>query len=203
MRAGVVSSFIAISLLLCLPQGASAIPLQNGDLSSFSGWSGSIYDGSSTIVDPATDSHFSLVAGGAELGNDFSFWEVALFQEFDLDSNATNISFDYEWSVTDSSQDFFQAILIDGAFNLIDLFPIGTDFSLNSNSGTAVTDVSSLAGQTVTIEFLLLDGDFDEGDIFTVGNIQIETASVPEPSTLLLLGIGILGLLLGVRKHQL
>lgn len=204
MRARVVSGLIAICLMLCLPQGALALPLQNGDLSSFTGWDGIIYDGADTFVDPMTDPHFNLVPAGAALSNDFFFWEVALFQEFDLPSDVTTLSFDFAWSLTDPDFDFVQAALIDPITNtfLADLFPATVDFSLASNSGNAVTDVSSLAGQTVTIEFLLQDGDFNEQDIFTVGNIQIETASVPEPSTFLLLGIGTLGLLLGVRRRN-
>lgn len=194
----ILLSILSGYLILVAPQAVST-PLQNGGLSSFTGWDAFIYDGSYTAVDPMTDPHFSLAPGGAKLSNDFFYWEVALSQEFDLAADALSISFDYGWSITDSF-DLVQAVLIDSASNLYNLFPAGTDFSLTSNSGTAITDISLLAGQAVTIEFLLQDGDWNEQDTFTVGNIQIETASVPEPGILLLLSIGLLGLLLGARQ---
>lgn len=202
MRMNVFTCFLSVGLLFCYLPGASAIPLQNGDFASFTGWEGSLYgDTDSTLIDPAADaSHFSLSGSGqAQLFNDDKYWEVALFQSFDLPTNALNLSFDFAWEITDPSFDFVQAVLIDSASNYYDLFPVSTDFSLASNSGIATTNIAALAGQAVTIEFLLQDGDFIAQDIFTVGNIQISQISVPEPGTLFLFGAGILGMVLRAR----
>jgi len=207
MRARAVSGLIAICLMLCLPQGALALPLQNGDFSSFAGWDGVIYDGSDMVVDPATDPLFNLAAGGlAELSNDPTYYEVALYQVFDLPSNVTSLSFDFAWSLTDPSSDFVQAALIDpitDAF-LADLFPATVDFSLATNSGTATTDISAFAGQNVLLEFLLQDGDFNEIDTFSIGNVELQLAAapVPEPDTLLLFGMGLLALAFGFRSDR-
>lgn len=207
MRVNVVSGLIGIFLVFCLPQNSLAVPLQNGNFSSFAGWDGVILDSISfvdTVVDPATDPHFNLLGGGlAQLSNDFDFYEVALYQEFDLPSNVKALSFDFAWSLTDPSLDFVQATLIDPVTNTLldDLFPVTVDFSLASNSGAATTDISGLAGQTVLLEFLLQDGDFDENDTFTAGNIELQLAAVPEPGTLLLLGMGSFALAFGFRKR--
>lgn len=189
---------ISLVLSLLLVTGFSlnlqASHLQNGDFGSFAGWEGELWDGAATSVGPGTDSHFSLPgAGMAEISNDPVFYQVVLFQQFDLPINTVGLSFDFAWTKTDAF-DIVQASLIDATLTLHDLFPLSVDTNLLTNSGSATTDISSLAGQTVTIEFLLSDGDFDENDRFRVGNIEITEAAIPEPGALLLLAIGVAGL---------
>jgi hypothetical protein len=191
---------IFVHLMLC---GTSpATPLQNGDFSSFSGWEGVIWDGTSeTYVDPASDTHFKLITGGmAQLSNDSTYFEIALFQEFDLPSDTSTISFDFEWDKTDE-WDMVQATLYDSTYTVwLDLFPSTTDFDPLTNSGTATTDILSWAGSTVTIEFFLQDGDWDEKDLFEIGNINI--TPIPEPCTMMLLGTGlIMGIAPRLRKY--
>ncbi len=181
---------------------ASALPLQDGNFTDFTGWEAVIFDGTDSIVDPTIDPHFTLVGGStAELSNDSTFFEVALFQTFDLPINAGELSFNFAWSVTnatlptgplDPDADLVQATLIDSiTFNfLTDLFPLSVDFSLTDNIGLAMTDVRPWAGQSVMIEFLLLDGDFNEQDFFRVGDIAI--SQIPAPGTLMLMLGGLL-----------
>ena len=191
---------IFVHLMLC---GTSpATPLQNGDFSSFTGWSGEIQDSTDWYTaDLATDSHFALTGVGmAQISNDLDYFGVALFQEFDLPSDASTISFDFEWDKTDD-YDMVQATLYDSTYSSwLDLFPWTTNFDLLTNSGTATTDVLSLAGSTVTIEFLLEDSDYNTTDWFKIGNINI--TPIPEPCTMMLLGTGlIMGIAPRLRKY--
>jgi len=185
---------------------AQALPLQNGNFASFAGWQGYLYDGaSSTAVDPATDSsHFSLLGGGqAQLADDSTYFEVALEQTFDLPANALEIIFDFGWDLTSVACppgiDFPQAVLIDNGGNMLDLLDgvdrPGCAGGQPTNAGTATTAIDSLAGQTVTLQFLLQGGD-DLQDTFRIGNIHITPSAppIPVPATLLLFSSGLLGL---------
>lgn len=193
--------------LLATPAHANLI---NGSFSDFAGWNGIIYDGADTSVDIAADPHFNLVAGGIELSNDFFFWEVALFQTFIVPNNATLLSFDFSWSLTNATNnalglDFIQASIFQTnppsgpAGPLVDLFPASTNFAQEQNSGSVSFDLSAFAGLEITLEFLVSDGDFDESDTFTLGNINIATSStgggggnpIPAPATLLLMLLGL------------
>lgn len=98
--------------------------------------------------------------------------------------------------------DFIMAALVDqsGLTTPIDLFG-GKNPLIDCNFST---NISSLAGQDVQIYFTLLDlsYDFDPGlftsDVIKIDNIVIAQAdaatTVPEPGTILLLGVGIMGI---------
>ena len=182
--------------------GAWAGPFVNGNFADFSGWNGAIRASATDVltdVAPAADAHFSLVGGGfARLQNSPDFYEVDLFQAFDLDPKAQTLSFDYAWDLTasDPVTDFVQAILwLADRSAWIDLFPASVDTSASSGNGSATTDVRAYAGQAVLLEFLLQDGDLTEDDWFEIGNVTLRSpAAVPLPATLALLFTG-LGLL--------
>ncbi len=174
----------------------------NGDFASFGGWDGTLID-SFTLdevpVDPALDGgHFALGGDGtATMANDFDFFGVVLSQALMLDPADTTLQFDYAWEISDAA-DLVQASIVDPVTNnlLLDLFA-GVDTTVASQGQTtASVDVSVLAGQSVGLEFLLLDGDFFEFDTFTVGNFELigPTTSVSEPPAALMLLIGILAL---------
>lgn len=192
-----------------LSLGASAGPLLNGSFTDFDGWSGSIRDSDTDVlvdVDPATDARFSLIGSGfAQLSNDSEYYEVILYQDFDLLSDASTLSFDYSWSLTasdPSAPDLVQATLWLADFSdFIDLFPPLLDTSAPSGAGNAITDVSAFAGESVSIEFLVQDGDFNESDWLQIGNITIAEAPLPGPWTLVLAGfVPLLGARL-TRRH--
>ncbi len=215
---GVVRIFIAMVLFhLFLCGSVSATPLTNGDFSSgFSSWDG--FGVSSGVVTPAPPS-FSLIGGGmAKVSNDSLDYQVALSQVIDIPTNALTLSFGYEWYFTEyinstASQEV-QAALWDLSFSSsFDLFPLTVDFSLPdsggtgfANSGTATTDISSLAGQTLILDFLVTDNDLDESDWLAIGNIQItvdQGVVVPEPGTMVLFGLGLLlGAGVGTRRSS-
>ncbi|WP_172965405.1 hypothetical protein [Candidatus Thiodictyon syntrophicum] len=152
-----------------------------------------------SLVDPPTEPQFKLMGGGfARLANDADYYQVSLFQSFDLDPSAQTLSFDYQWALTagdPQNPDFVQAVLWLSDFSdHIDLFPSSVDTSGASGTGAAITGIDAFAGQSVVLEFLLEDGDFNEHDWFAIGNVAIAGASVPLPPTLLMLlpGLGLL-----------
>jgi hypothetical protein len=182
---------------------ASADPLQNGDFVGFGSWSAGITDSTTlvtAIVDPASDAHFSLLGGGsAQLSNDVAHFEVVLFQEIDIPGDAALLSFDYAWSLTDPASDFPQAAILDplDPLSFLSLFPASTDLSLAVNSGTASIDISALAGQVRTLQFLLQAGDMNEADSFQIGNVEI--IPMPEPTSG---GLVLLALAAGMATHH-
>jgi hypothetical protein len=186
-----------LTFLLGFAGPAGAGPLLNGAFTSFDGWSAQIRDSltdADSQVNPAADPRFSLVGGGfAALGNDVDYYEVALFQDFDLLPSVTTLVFDYSWFLTAGDlqfPDFIQATLfLLDSFEFIDLFPSSLDTSAARASGTAVTDVSAFAGKSVSIEFLIQDGDFDERDVLEIGNIAVAEAPLPPPAALMALGL--------------
>lgn len=189
---------VIISLFLYLVISPAKAALINGDFSDYSGWSGTIYDGTTTTtVDIAADPRFNLVTGGLRLSNNATYFEVLLFQTIIVPNNATFLNFDFNWSVTGPTGsgpdiDLVQASLVNSAGTLFNLLPAAADLTQSTFTSTANFDLSLFRGTQVTIEFLLGDGDFDEADTFTIDNVQIGTRSggatpVPEPSSALIL----------------
>ena len=201
---------LAAPLGLLLAQPLLAAPFQNGSFTSFAGWQGVITDSSTfdevPVPDLDADSHFTLSGSGfVQLSNDLDYFEVALFQAFDLDPAAKTLSFLFDWSLTAGGPDpdLVQASLLDptGAL-LIDLFPATLDTSASvplPGFSPAVSDVSAYAGQAVVLQFLLQDGDFDEQDWLSIGQITIDTGIAPVPGTVALMTLGALMLRRGHR----
>ncbi|GAB6068748.1 hypothetical protein JCM13664_20690 [Methylothermus subterraneus] len=203
-----------LSLYLTAP--ALALP-SNGDFETgdFTGWSGDLV--STGPVDPNLDPHFSIVphAGPsssyvAQVQNDDTDWLATLFQVFTLDSLpgpgwTMDITFWIQWTPSDSTQDTLQVQLYDlGITDTVDLLSGVSNADLLG--GTWVTqDITRFArtwgGQNVELAFTLSDFDLFTPDTLWLDGISINQrapGSVPEPTSLVLLGSGILGL--GVKR---
>jgi hypothetical protein len=194
------------ALLLAGSEGAWA-SLLNGDFASdFASWNGATisedvnFDLIQTPVDPQAHALFTIDAGRGKMTNDDVDFGLILSQQFALDADAGSLSFDFSWMVSDSTVDFLQAGLLHGVGGFIDLFS-SVDLNQDDASGSVSADVSSLAGQIVTLEFLLLDGDLLTGDMLLVDNIVVSAQSVPEPGTLALAALGLVGLA-GARRRR-
>ena len=211
--------FLLGCLLLTLASPTlRAVPFQNGDFESgnFTGWQGDLI--STGIVDPDTDSHFTLTTSAdptfnrmAQVQNDDTDWNATLFQDFTLETLAPgetlDISFWIQWSPTDSTQDTISALLSDtGYMDTVDLLGAITDSELLT--GTWVTvDVTPFArtwgGNDVELAFTISDGDFQTPDTMQIDNVRFTRhATVPAPATLLLFVAGLGGLAASGRNKR-
>lgn len=208
-----ISWLIVILGSFCWAGNASALLLQNGDFSDgpngFAGWTGQLFDSSTllptTLTDPGTDSHFTATGDGfAELTNDFSYFGVGLFQDFDIPSTVgtLTLSFDYSWMATDTSDsgDLVSASLAFG-LDSFDLFE-GKSLSDIALDNLVSVDITAFAGESSRLEFFLFDRDFNENELLRIGNIQLteNVQPIPEPGTFALMLAGLLSFLVAYKS---
>lgn len=188
---------------------AQATPFTNGSFTSdFSGWSGSFVDPFTLVDLGANPSQFSLVgsSSAAQLRNNDTDWIVTLFQDFNVDSlanpaNKLNLSFSIKWLPTDSGADGISATL--GGIDLL----AGATTSQLLNGMNLSVDVTSLAGSFAEIGFTIMDMDLLTPDFLQVDNIAFnqitsDPAPVPEPGTILLVGVGLAGIVFARSRKK-
>jgi len=201
------------ALLCAFAPMAVRADLINGDFADFNGWQGTVIDSftlDATTTDPASGPNFALGGGGtAVLSDSFEFFTASLRQEFTMNAGATELAFDYGWTLTsdtsnpDLGLDFVQAVLIDTVTNTVLNLLDGVDTSASLQPmAHAMVDVSQYSGRAMAIEFLIQDGDFNEADSFRFGNIAVSGApvTVPEPSSIGLFGVGLVAIWLLRRR---
>jgi hypothetical protein len=105
-----------------------------------------------------------------------------------------SVVFEYDFAEGAGENDEFGAFVIDAATGL----SAGASYEFfvqESSNGLVEIDISALDGLTLGLQFQLtnLPLPFDSGtsSTVTVSNVQLVTAAVPEPATLLLLGSGL------------
>lgn len=115
---------------------------------------------------------------------------------FDVALGATTFSFDYDFALGQlDAGDYLQ-------FNINYVEKWFVDIS---GSGHFEIDMTSYQGQTVSLDWALIwGGDGYAGSTASISNIDLDSggAPVPEPTTMLLLGTGFVGLLGANRKNS-
>jgi hypothetical protein len=157
-----------------------------GDTESSGDIFGSFADNFDTLANSAT------VMTTSDEENDY--WSVVLFQDFTVNTvtagSRLTLSLDVSFNLTNSLYDnvFAQLLDLDDNLSAIDLTS-GGDF-----------DITAWHGANVTIQFGVVDGDYDLFDSLTVSNLSItETfAEVPEPATMFIFLVGVVAL---IRKR--
>ena len=214
----------AVTLVLGLVGTASANLITNGDFNAdLNGWT---TNGDVRIANTAGISGPFAIAQGMDgkyalLGLKNTDGKSTLRQDFDvtgLDKLAIsfNWAFDY-WDNSASADDtFLSFVRQDGRpahkITLIDLETKGTSFR-NPDNGMAygsyneVIDISGYTTDDARLIFRLMeesDSYYWTGTASVAGidNVNVTAAPVPEPSTILLMGIGLLGLVGYSRKRS-
>ena len=131
------------------------------------------------------------------------WWSLYFYDDnFYVDPLATVLSFDYSLTLGAGDYDWLVAIV---EYNYE--VEIGYDNTLGTGdhniTGSAIIDLSGYRGQTISLAFGL-EADFDDWAYTSRATISnTDLAVIPEPCTIFLLGIGLLGLFGFGRKKYL
>ncbi|HSV69862.1 MAG TPA: PEP-CTERM sorting domain-containing protein [Methylibium sp.] len=207
-----LASALAVSLA-CLATNTLAAPVNGGFESGLSGWA-TIGDASATATNVNAGTGAALITSGTNADvSTFSGTAIAgtggggISQSFSLGSSAT-LSFAWDFQTSESTPSSFNDaayVVIDGtAFLLADTgsaLLVGTAGDGFSEKTGYQTFSINLGAGNHTLAFVVtdfLDTVLDSG--LFVDSISTNSTEVPEPGSLALLGLGLVGLA-GMRKR--
>lgn len=216
----------ATGLIFGLIGNASANMIENGDFNNgLYNWK---INGDVRIGDADTNDIGGLLASAQGMVGKYALFGLGtskgtstLRQDFDITGNnevtiSFNWAFDY-WDLSFSAEDTFLALVRDlgekpvTKISLLDLtsgnntFSIGADFAYGYYSETI--DISGFSSDNSRLLFRLIEDSSSwcwDGTMSVAGidNVKVTgTAPVPEPGTLLLMGLGIAGFVGCNRKR--
>ncbi|WP_246152910.1 PEP-CTERM sorting domain-containing protein [Oryzomonas rubra] len=204
---------LVVVLSCCFADQALAVPNFN---SGFAGWSGQLSDGVNVdAANLASDPHFSLNGNIATIKyTDLAepYWAFTLSQAMVADQlagagNKLIMSFYMKAGFGDAGT--FDGHIVSATLGS-DALINTTDQSIRDRliaGDTFSADITNFAGSSELLSFTLGDLDFSVPDYLSIGDFAfsqiappVDNAPVPEPSTILLLGIGMAGLVFYRKK---
>lgn len=148
--------------------------------------------------------------GGAQVSVPFGGSTASVGEQVIRSDELTPASFGFSWGATDAATALFGRYLTDAGTNSVQWVTSGNLSAYYRNNGGAWQTLNdsqslSLAAGTFDILFVGNDGVDSNSELFSVAatgnNVRIvDTASVPEPSSIALLTFGLLGLARSRRK---
>lgn len=152
-----------------------------------------------TTFDPYPNDKVDIALNGtsAVIREDDWFAPVSL-ENYGLfiPENALSLTFNYELVVGADNEDYFDFFILDLS---IPDFWVGGDEG--TYTGTYTYDLAPLRGETVPIVFDLMYGWGDGGYESYVKISSLDINPVPEPSTIILIAMGIIGLI-GFKRRD-
>jgi len=209
----------AVVLVFGMFGSASANLISNGDFETgdLTGWTTS---GVVDVVNPATpslpdwlasvqgmDDNFALIGWGTGSG------ESSLSQSFTVSGTTSiNLAFDYAFDFFDINflkDDTFLAITtytgdVAGAVTMLDISSSLIGANYGHYEQTFDLDPTWVLDAEMSFTLSEVGGSFWEAGTFSmagIDNVNVNTAPVPEPSTILLMGAGLFGLVGYNRKR--
>ncbi len=224
MKTRFTSLILALFIALLLSSNSFALPvelIENGgfETGSLSGW-----DYSWNVIVQSDNYNTGNYAAGLSIsdtqsqnncwniGNDTNPYSAFLAQELNGFSNTDKkltVSFSYNVSMLknqSSGDDHLYAGLVGCSGSIYAQCLLATSYTTGWVTSTQYFDLSGLNLDRISLVFFFLDspglfGSYDVSSAF-LDDVSVKANPVPEPSTILLLGLGLIGLSLFGRKRE-
>jgi len=151
---------------------------------------------------PASNVDISIDGSSATFYEDIFYSPVSLENlSFQMPTDAKTLKFDYELTVALDNEDYFDFYLGDTSAPLFSVGGFADSIIYDAPlvwNDTFEFDISAYSGSSTAMVFGFIYGweDWGTDSILTISNLEIvERILVPEPSTFILLVLGIMGIM--------